>query len=954
MKKMTCENGRKRIWFFRIVMVLSAFFLLISPSAVFGAGSQKVRVGYYERSGFQEGTTDDERKSGYAYEYLQKISDYTGWQYEYVYGDLAELKEKFERNEIDILAGISKKDEMPANAEFAEEPFGSESCYIYKKLGDSSIKLGYASGLIGKKVGVVQNSKEKKYLDVYMKASGLFYDLTEYRSLEEMQNGLEGGEIDAFAAEDMEVCGMEDIVPCISIGNDDYYVCVSAKKRTVLRELNDADARLREDEPYYLEKLFSRYYQGALTNSVQSEAESAWLMVHDELKLGYINNSIPFCDTDEDGNLTGLLADIIKAMKKEEGLADLKIEAVPFDTEESAGKALAEKEISAVFPVFTDAWTANQSGTRVSMKVADAAMDVIFSGKYSEAVFDTVAVSKSQTIQGEYVQKYYPDSRILYVDSLDDCIRAVKEGKATGTLMNRYHTTEYLMQTVNRELHSAGVSDTCEQGFAVRSMDTELLALLNRSIRMIGSERLSSWLNQYSYEQREYSVEEFVATHLVGTMTVIGVFVGLLLLLFCLYVQNNRRSKRQMQRAQSQINRVNEQLEAALQKAESANEAKSKFLFNMSHDIRTPMNAIIGYTELLERPAADPGRKQVYLQNIKKSSRYLLDLINEVLEMARIESGEISLDETPGNLQEMYENLEAMFQEECRKKRQKLVFDLKLPHPFVSFDQVKVKEIFLNILSNAVKYTGEKDTVTVQVEELSCSGEYVTVKSVITDTGIGISKDFLPKIFDSFSREKTVTENKIVGSGLGMGIVKKYVDLMNGEITVASELGQGTTVSVILKLKKAEEKERQTVPEPEPAEDGKGMKILLAEDNALNREIAEELLKGAGFHVESVEDGVECVTAMKRAAKDQYDLILMDIQMPRMNGFEAAKRIRQLPEPEKAGIKIIALTANVFDTDRKNAEEAGMDGFVGKPMEIPKLMQEIQRIFQEKERSSLL
>ena len=939
MKNRTHENNRK-ICFLPVIMLLYAFFLILSLNTVSGAGSQVVRIGYYERSGFQEGMSDEERKSGYAYEYLQKISDYTGWQYEYIYGDLAELKGKFERDEIDILAGISEKDEMPANAEFAEEPFGSESCYIYKKLGDSSIKLGYASGLIGKKVGVIRNSKEKKHLDTYMETTGIFYDLAEYNSLDEMQNGLEQGEIDAFAAEDMEVCGIEDIVPCISIGNDDYYVCVSAKKRTILRELND--------EPYYLEKLFSRYYQGALTNCVQSEEETAWLLVHDELKIGYVKNNLPFCDTDENGNLTGLLADIIAAMKEEEGLSELKIEAVPFDTEKSACKALTDKEISAIFPAFADAWTANRSGTRISTKVADATMDVIFAGQYSEKVFDTLAVSKNQTVQEEYVQKYYADSRIIYVDSLDDCIRAVKEGKASATLMNRYHTTEYLMQTVNRDLHSAGISDACEHGFAVRSVDTELLALLNRSIRMIGSEKLSSWVNKYSYEQREYSVQEFVATHLVGTMTAIAIFVGTLLLLFLLYVHNSRQSKRQMQRAQDQINKAKEELEAALKKAESANEAKSRFLFNMSHDIRTPMNAIMGYTELLEKSAGDSDRKQAYLQNIRKSGSYLLDLINEVLEMARIESGEISLDENPGNLQEMYDTLEAMFREECRKNRQKLMFGIRLTHPFVYYDQVKVKEIFLNILSNAVKYTEENDTVTLQAEELSSEGEYITVKTIITDTGIGISKEFLPRIFDSFSREKTVTESRIVGSGLGMGIVKKYVDLMKGEITVASELGKGTTVSVILKLKKAQMKECLPVPEEKPEENGKGMKILLAEDNELNREIAEELLKGAGFHVESVEDGVECVTAMKHASKDQYDLILMDIQMPRMNGFEAAKMIRQLPEPEKAGIKIIALTANVFDTDRKNAEEAGMDGFVGKPMEIPKLMKEIQRIFQKK------
>ena len=224
MKKEKHENSGKNILILSVVILLYGFLLLIFPNIVFGADTQVVRVGYYERNGFQEGMSDEERKSGYAYEYLQKISDYTGWKYEYIYGDLSELKEKFGKNEIDILAGISERDEMPDNAEFAEKAFGSETCYIYKKLGDTSIKQGYASGLIGKKVGVIRNSNEKEHLDTYMEISGRVYNLREYNSLNEMKKGLEQGKIDAFAAEDVEVRGIDNIIPCISIGNDNYYV----------------------------------------------------------------------------------------------------------------------------------------------------------------------------------------------------------------------------------------------------------------------------------------------------------------------------------------------------------------------------------------------------------------------------------------------------------------------------------------------------------------------------------------------------------------------------------------------------------------------------------------------------------------------------------------------------------------------------------------------------------
>lgn len=936
-----------------LFIILCGLFIFLVPTQVFSAESTTVRVGYYERPGFQEGMKDSQRKSGYAYEYLQKISDYTGWKYQYIYGDLEQLKQKFQNNEIDILAGLSPDDALPPNAELSNEPFGNETCYIFKRLGDTSIKTGYSASLIGKKIGVVQNSKEEKHLNDYIQATGLVCEIHRYKQLPLLVNALKTGKIDVLAAENMEVCDIADILPCISIGEDSYYVCVTAKRRTLLRELNDANQKLNEDDPYYMEKLYTHYFQNVLINTVESESEEAWLLVHNVLKIGFLDDSLPFSDLDKNGKLSGLLDDIIQSMQQEPELAGLSIEAVPFSSAEEAYSALRNKEINAVFPVFADSWCATQYDTRISTLVSSMTMDVIFNGSYSEQVFQRIAVASGNLIQEDYVKKYYPGSQILYVSSLDECIRAVKEGRVDSTLMNRYHTTKYLMQTANSHLHSIGTPNSCELGFAIRSSDTELLSLLNRSIHIIGTDTLDSYVNMYSYYQRNYSVQDFIAMHLYETITLVLLFLGILVAVFIAYVRNNRQNQHRMQLAQDKIQETSNQLTLALQKAEAANEAKSRFLFNMSHDIRTPMNAIIGYSELLEKNVDIPARGREYLRNIKKSGQCLLELINEVLEMARIENGTVNINENVGNLSELYQTLEIMFHEECLRKNQALRFQLTLQPLFIYYDPIKVREIFLNILSNASKYTPEGGKITLLAEELPCSREgWISVKTTITDTGLGISKDFIPKIFDSFSREKTVTENKISGSGLGMGIVKKYVDLMGGDISIDSSPGNGTTVSVTLSFRQADVSSVLADTPSESTVLSEPLNILLAEDNELNREIAVEILQGAGLQVDSVEDGVECVSAIQNAPAGTYDLILMDVQMPHMDGLEATRRIRQLPDPEKNTIRIIALTANVFDTDQQNALDAGMDGFTGKPIEISKLLNEIRRIMNEP-RSSL-
>ena len=384
----------------------------------------------------------------------------------------------------------------------------------------------------------------------------------------------------------------------------------------------------------------------------------------------------------------------------------------------------------------------------------------------------------------------------------------------------------------------------------------------------------------------------------------------------------------------------------ALEAAEKANKAKSDFLFNMSHDIRTPMNAIIGYTDLLKKNVDNPELRDRYIENIQTSNGYLLDLINNVLDTARIESGKATLDEEPGDSYQIGKDLDTAFAGEIEKKHIKYTLHDSTVHRYVYHDATKMTQIMFNIMSNAVKYTPEGGSIDIYFSEEPSQREgWADFTTVVKDTGIGISKEFLPHIFDSFTRERSVTDSKIVGTGLGMGIVKRLIDLMGGTITVESELGKGTTVSFTVSHRIADAPAQTE--HTDTAVDSRafaGKRILLAEDNELNAEIAVVILGEAGFEVEHAEDGIVCVDMLNKSGAGYYDLILMDVQMPNMDGIKATTVIRQLPDKEKANTPIIAMTANAFEEDRKKCLEAGMNGFISKPIDIGKLMETLVEI----------
>lgn len=439
-------------------------------------------------------------------------------------------------------------------------------------------------------------------------------------------------------------------------------------------------------------------------------------------------------------------------------------------------------------------------------------------------------------------------------------------------------------------------------------------------------------INRTSKEENYLSMT-FVPTEVEGSIVKCGLLV---------FNDVTDQKKKELQ--------ANIELEDAYNKSQSASKAKTSFLFNMSHDIRTPMNAILGFADLIEKHLDDKDKCKMYLQKLKSSSSFLLSLINNVLDMARIESGQTEIVESVWNVNNFVSDLVSVFESSIKEKNLKFIKFMDIKHENVYCDATRLRQIYLNIISNAVKYTPNGGEIKLIIKEIECDKEgYARFQTVVSDTGIGMSKEFLPHIFEEFSREKTTTESRVVGTGLGMPIVKTLVTLMHGTIEVESEQGVGTKFTVTLDHRIARKEEIKVEQEEIKDKDivsYKGKRILLAEDNELNTEIAVTILEEAGFIVEHAENGQVCVDMIKNAKIGYYDLVLMDIQMPVMDGYKATETIRAINNP-RCDIPIIAMTANAFDEDKRKAYVIGMDGHIAKPINIPQLLETISKVLKK-------
>ena len=564
----------------------------------------------------------------------------------------------------------------------------------------------------------------------------------------------------------------------------------------------------------------------------------------------------------------------------------------------------------------------------------------------------TVAVPKEQEALKQHIVFSYPQWKLVDYDSLADAADMIMNEKADCFLMG---TSQALKYDNNRDFKSVPLTKTMEACFAVRNGEGTLLSILNKTLKDMPSDMLTSALAIYDSTADKVTFYDFVKDNMLAFFATAGFFGLSIIAIILVFLRKARKAEAAAKLAANDTQKLNDKLEIALKKAEDASLAKTRFLNNMSHDIRTPMNVILGYAQLMEDElkGKDMPETSEHLEKLKQSGNLLLSIINNVLDMAKIESGKMEINENYGRLGAIRQSLFEIFEDEAKKKNLALHYTINVEHEHILTDTTKVKEIFVNILGNAIKYTPPGGSVIMSVEELPCNEPgYIIVRNRVSDTGIGMSEDYLTEIFEAFTREQNTTKSKIAGTGLGMSIVKKYVDLLGGTIEVESELGKGSTFTVTLKHKIADESyfvKKHLEESGISREILKNRSILLAEDNDLNAEIAAVILERAGLKVERVEDGLQCISRITEMPAGTYDIILMDIQMPKMDGYKATQTIRNLSDQEKACIPIIAMTANAFEEDKRAAIAAGMNGHIAKPIQVDKLLSILAEMIRQQE-----
>ena len=995
--------------------------------------------------------------------------------------DWSDCFEKLKNGEIDIIGGISYTEDRTQEMLFSDEPMGVEKYYLYADLSRADISASDFKTLNGKKIGVLMGTEPEVMLTEWEEKYGLKTEHVNISNNEDVKQKLANHEIDCFVSLEESFWAERGISTITRVGESGIYYAINKKRPDIKEELDDAMRALDEAVPFYTADLYKRYFSMDYTPILTGE-EKAWLRKHGAIRMGFLASDSGVSTFDPaTGEFTGVITDYIQFAADCLGNQELEFQLVGYDSKEAELDALKSGEIDMIFhcdqnPNLAEEYHFACTNTTWTSNL----MAVTNKQHFNENNVNRIAVPQNKLSLKKYLAFYYPQWEIVDCDTQEDAARLVKDGQAdcfvTGISSENKYSKKY-------SFYSVPLVNPVRSCFAVNSGNRSLLSILNKTIKAMPVNMLAGALAMYKSSARKVTLSDFIKDNFFKVMLISSIAVAVVLLTILMLLQKARKAEAAARKAASDTQELNAKLQVAVEKAETANRAKSTFLSNMSHDIRTPMNAIIGFTTLALSNIDDTDRVKDYLGKTLASSNHLLSLINDVLDMSRIESGKIHLEEVEVNLSDVLHDLKTIVSGQIYAKQLELYMDvMDVTDEDVYCDKTRLNQILLNLLSNAIKFTPAGGTVSVRVRQLAGKvrgcGQY---EFRIKDNGIGMSPEFAKRIFEPFERERTSTVSRIQGTGLGMAITKNIVDMMGGTIEVQTAQGKGTEFTVCVPMcaqteqrpvekiteleglkalvvdddfntcdsvtkmlvkvgmraewtlsgKEAVLRARQSIemsdvyhayiidwrlPDmngievtrqirslhddtpiiiltaydwsdieveakaagvtafcskpmfmsdlretlmsalgqkpadavqrllPEKNADFKGKHILLVEDNELNREIAQEILQEYGFLVDSAENGAVAVEKVSTAAPGSYDLVLMDVQMPIMDGYTATRKIRALDDPARAKLPILAMTANAFDEDRRNALESGMNGFLSKPIVIGDLVQELHKI----------
>ena len=923
-----------------LLLLLSA--VLPVKAAAETAPAKVVRVGSFEDT-FNYVNEKGARK-GYGYELLETLSGYTGWQFEYVTCDWSDCFEKLENGEIDIMGGISYTEDRAEEMLFSDEPMGEEKYYLYADLSRADISASDFKILDGKKIGVVMGTEPEVMLTEWEEKYGIKTQHVNISNNEDVKQKLANHEIDCFVSLEESYWAELGISTITRVGKSSIYYVLNKDRSDLKEELDNAMRALDEEAPFYTADLCKKYFSLDYKPILTGE-EKAWLKEHGAIRMGFLASDSGVSTYDPvTGEITGTIIDYIQFARDCLGNQELEFQLVGYDDKEAELNALKSGEIDMIFhfdqsPNLAEEYRLARTNTTWTSNM----MAVTNQQRFNENQANRVAVPRNKISLTRYIAFYYPQWEIVDCDTQEDALKLVKDGQADCFITGVSSEAKY---SKNYGFYSVPLPNPANSCFAVKSGNRSLLSILNKTIKAMPANMLTSSLAMHKSSARKVTLSEFIKDNFFRVLLLSSIAVAAILLTILKLLQKARKAEAAAKKAANDTQELNAKLQVAVENAESANHAKSTFLFNMSHDIRTPMNAIIGYADLASRHLDDPAKLEKYMENIQVCGQNLLMLLNNVLDLARIENDKTEMEYSVSDIEKDFRNCIAMFRNQADSKGQTLTVTTQLQYPYVYADIPHLTEICTNLVSNAVKYTGAGGTIRCDITQKPGEKEgWCDTVVTVADNGIGMSQEFQKHIFEPFERERTSTVSKVEGSGIGMGIVKKLVGLMGGTVEVESKIGVGSTFTVTIPSRIASKDETQAKRDTASSDKKSlsGVKILLTEDNDLNAEIATELLREEGCTVDRAKDGVECVDMLEKAANGTYRLILMDIQMPVMNGYDAAKKIRRMDDPQKADIPIIAMTANAFSEDKQAALDAGMNDHVAKPINMNILVPTIQK-----------
>ena len=923
-----------------LLLLLPALFPV--KAAAETAPAKVVRVGSFEDT-FNYVNEKGIRK-GYGYELLETLSGYTGWQLEYVTCDWSDCFEKLKNGEIDIMGDISYTEDRAEEMLFSDEPMGEEKYYLYADLSRADISASDFKTLNGKKIGVLMGTKPEVMLTEWEEKYDLKTQHVNISNNEDVKQKLANHEIDCFVSLEESFWAELGISTMTRVGKSDIYYAINKDRADIKEELDNAMRALEDADPFYTADLYKRYFSLDYTPILTGE-EKAWLKEHGAIRMGFLTGDSGVSTYDPaTGEITGTITDYIQFARDCLGNQELVFQMVGYDSQKAELDALKSGEIDMVFhfdqsPNLAEDYRVACTNTTWTSNM----MAVTNKQHFNENQANRVAVPQNKISLKRYIAVYYPQWEIVDCAAQEDAARLVKDGQAdcfvTGVSSQENYSKKY-------DFYSVPLPNPAKSCFAVNSGNRHLLSILNKTIKAMPTNMLTGSLAMYKSSSRKVTLSEFIRDNFFMVLLVSSIFVAVILLAILKLLRKARKAEAAARKAANDTQELNAKLQIAAENAESANRAKSTFLFNMSHDIRTPMNAIIGYADLASRHSDDPAKLKKYMENIQVCGQNLLMLLNNVLDLARIENDKTEIEYSVSDIEKDFCNCLAMFRNQADSKGQTLTVTTQLPYPYIYADIPHLTEVCTNLVSNAVKYTGAGGTIRCGVTQKPGEKEgWCDTVVTVADNGIGMSQEFQKHIFEPFERERTSTVSKVEGSGIGMGIVKKLVGLMGGTVKVESRIGVGSTFTVTIPCRIASEDEIQAKREINPSDQKClcGTRILLTEDNDLNAEIATELLQEEGCTVDRAKDGVECVDMLEKAANGTYQLILMDIQMPVMNGYDATKKIRRMDDPQKANIPIVAMTANAFSEDKQVALDAGMNDHIAKPINMSVLVPTLRK-----------